>query len=443
MAIPKLVLVCILLLVFQQANSQSLNANFYRRTCPSLESIVNATTATFISRVPSLAPALLRMHFHDCFVRGCDGSVLINSTSNNTAEKDSIPNRSLRGFRVIDAVKSAVERQCPGRVSCADILALVARDAVSLINGPFWPVPLGRRDGRVSNSTEALFQLPPPFFNSTQLIASFAAKNLTVKDLVVLSGSHTIGVAHCSSITSRLYNFTGRGDSDPTMDPNYVAALKRKCSPTDANSIIQMDPGSSQVFDENYYSIGCDGSILLNATGNGQAEKNAIPNLSLRGFGSIDRVKSVVEKKCPGVVSCTDILALAARDAVSFVRGHTIGTSHCTSFSNRLYNFTGRGDSDPSLDSEYVPRLMSKCRPGDQTTLAEMDPGSFKTFDEDYYTLVAKRRGLFTSDSALLDDNATRAYVRRHAISSERSKFFEDFAVSMVKMGNIEVLTGN
>ncbi|KAK4492772.1 hypothetical protein RD792_000092 [Penstemon davidsonii] len=219
--------------------------------------------------------------------------------------------------------------------------------------------------------------------------------------------------------------------------PNVEAIVKQTTNtifskaPTLAAAILRMHF-------HDCFVRGCDGSILLNATGNGQAEKNAIPNLSLRGFGSIDRVKSVVEKKCPGVVSCADILALAARDAVSFER-RTVPASP----TYRLYNFTGRGDSDPLLDSEYVPRLMSKCRPGDQTTLAEMDPGSFKTFDEDYYTLVAKRRGLFTSDSALLDDNVTRAYVRRHAVSSQRLKFFEDFAVSMVKMGNIEVLTGS
>lgn len=125
-----------------------------------------------------------------------------------------------------------------------------------------------------------------------------------------------------------------------------------------------------------------------------------------------------------------------------FVGGHTIGTSHCNSFTNRLYNFTGKGDTDPSLDSEYIVKLKQKCKPEDQTTLVEMDPGSFKTFDKNYYSLVFKRRGLFQSDSALLDDSKTRTYLK-HQANHFKSSFFKDFGISMVKMGRIEVLTGN
>ncbi|GAB4825140.1 hypothetical protein Ancab_008016 [Ancistrocladus abbreviatus] len=248
-----LVQVLLCLLILGTTKGEDLKNGFYRKTCHAAEDTVKKITGKYISQDPTLAPALLRMHFHDCFVRGCDGSVLLNSTSTTQSEKTAPPNLTLRGFQVIDAIKSKLEEACPGVVSCADIVALAARDAVVKINGPSWDVPTGRRDGRVSLASEALSNIPPPTFNITQLKTLFSSKGLSVKDLVVLSGAHTIGVSHCQAFTNRLYNFTGKGDSDPSMDPSYVAELKKKCKPNDSTTTVEMDPGSSKKFDIGYY----------------------------------------------------------------------------------------------------------------------------------------------------------------------------------------------
>ncbi|XP_059627626.1 peroxidase 27-like [Cornus florida] len=260
MAISKLISICFLLQLFllafsfDLANAQGLKVGFYKKTCPNVEAIVKKTMDQVMSVAPSLSGPLLRMHFHDCFVRGCEGSVLLNSPTKQ-AEKDAIPNLSLRGFQIIDKVKSALEKACPGVVSCADILALVARDVTVAMKGLSWEVETGRRDGRVSNMIEALTNLLPPFANVSTLKSGFQQRGLSTKDLVVLSGGHTIGISHCSSFNDRLYNFTGKGDTDPTLDPNYIAKLKMKCKPGDQISIVEMDPGSFKTFDEKYFTL--------------------------------------------------------------------------------------------------------------------------------------------------------------------------------------------
>ncbi|XP_010540729.1 PREDICTED: peroxidase 39 [Tarenaya hassleriana] len=243
---------------FVSLSEAELKMGFYHKTCPNAEKIVQDFVNEHIHNAPSLAAALIRMHFHDCFVRGCDASILINATSNNRqVEKVSPPNLTVRGFDFIDRVKSLLEKECPGVVSCADVITLATRDSIVATGGPFWNVPTGRRDGRISNAAESLNNIPPPFGNFSTLRKRFADQGLDVKDLVLLSGAHTIGVSHCTSFSNRLFNFTGVGDQDPSLDSEYAANLRsRKCrSPSDNMTKVEMDPGSRKSFDLSYYNL--------------------------------------------------------------------------------------------------------------------------------------------------------------------------------------------
>ncbi|XP_074287525.1 peroxidase 56-like [Silene latifolia] len=225
--------------------------------CPNVEAISKRITEYFVYRDPTLAAGLIRMLFHDCIVRGCDASVLLDPTpSNNATEKTATPNLTLRGYEVVNAVKAALEKECPGKISCADVLSLVARDAIVAIKGPYWFVNLGRKDGKISLATDALRDIPSPFSNITTLIKNFAAVGLTPKDLTVLSGAHTIGIGHCNIIQRRLYNFTGKEDTDPKIAPGYATFLKSKCPQRvgDLISVVPMDAYTPKAFDVKYFT---------------------------------------------------------------------------------------------------------------------------------------------------------------------------------------------
>ncbi|GLJ48503.1 hypothetical protein SUGI_1023590 [Cryptomeria japonica] len=260
------------------------------------------------SRTDSLPPLLLfsAYKFGDsCRIR--DTIVLwfsLGPILGCSYSKDVFSRLFCKGMRRVE-----LEKQCPGVVSCADILALVTRDAVDIIGGPMWSVPMGRRDGVISMKKDALTNLPSPFASFEQLKSSFIKKGLNVKDLVVLSGAHTIGTSHCGAFASRI--------SKPT---------------------------------------------------------------------------------------------------------------------------------DPSLAESYATKLRIKCKPGDNKSLVEMDPGSFRTFDNHYYINLRRKRGLFASDTALVTDAEANSFINSALASStsnSTSWFFTEFGKSMEKMGTIDILTGN
>ncbi|KAI4348509.1 hypothetical protein L6164_009224 [Bauhinia variegata] len=231
-----------------------LRLGFYASSCPNAENIIHQVVQRRFIRNNSITAALLRMHFHDCFVRGCDASILIDSTRRRPSEKDAGPNLTVREFELIDEAKRTLEAQCPSTVSCADIITLATRDAVALAGGPRYNISTGRRDGLVSNPDEV--NLPGPSFSVSEALQSFTAKGMTLKEMVTLLGAHTTGFAHCSFFEDRLSSF--QGTLDPTMDPALDSVLVRVCgsatNPARNDPTVFLDQNTSFVFDNQFYN---------------------------------------------------------------------------------------------------------------------------------------------------------------------------------------------
>ncbi|CAN1262805.1 Lignin-forming anionic peroxidase [Linum perenne] len=210
-----------LLLSSPLLTNAQLSTNFYDSTCPNALSIIRSRIRTAVQRERRMAASLIRLHFHDCFVQGDD-------TSSITGEKTARPNmNSIRGYSVIDDAKSQVESQCPGIVSCADIVAVAARDASEAVGGPTWSVNLGRRDSTSAN----------------RMVQLFDNKGLSARDMVALSGSHTIGQARCVTFRGRIYG------NAYDIDANFASTRRRN---GDGN-LAAMDLVTPNSFDNNYF----------------------------------------------------------------------------------------------------------------------------------------------------------------------------------------------
>ncbi|CAI0401730.1 unnamed protein product [Linum tenue] len=250
-----MILISFFLLLFSSSSHTTqaqLSTNFYDSTCPTALSTIRSGIRTAVQRERRMAASLIRLHFHDCFVQGCDASILLDDTSSLTGEKTARPNaNSVRGYNVIDDVKSRVESQCPGVVSCADIVAVAARDASEALGGPTWTVNLGRRDSTsASRATAEAGNLPG--FNDPldRLVDLFGTKGLSPRDMVALSGAHTIGQARCATFRGRIYN----NGSD--IDANFASTRRRQCPSAagDGNgNLAPLDLVTPNSFDNNYF----------------------------------------------------------------------------------------------------------------------------------------------------------------------------------------------
>ncbi|GAB4835657.1 hypothetical protein Ancab_000566 [Ancistrocladus abbreviatus] len=245
--------------------------------------------------------------------------------------------------------------------------------------------------------------------------------------------------------------------------------------------------------------MGCDGSVLLDSTPGNPSEKENIANANrLRGFEVIDEAKAEIEATCPQTVACADILAFAARDSACRLGGiyyavpagrrdgrvsrkdepthnnipsplfnlrqltdnfarkglsiddmvtlsgaHSIGVSHCSAFSNRLYSFSTTNPQDPSLDQAFASNLKSQCpsRTNNPNPTVPLDFITPNRLDNKYYQNLQYGRVLLTSDQSLMTSPSTIATVRK--FGREGGVWAERFAGAVVRMGLIDVLTGS
>ncbi|KAI4353521.1 hypothetical protein L6164_002465 [Bauhinia variegata] len=229
--------------------SAQLTSDFYATTCPNALSTIKTAVESAVNQESRMGASLLRLHFHDCFVQGCDASILLDDTSNFTGEKTAFPNNnSVRGYEVIDTIKTQLESLCPGVVSCADIVAVAARDSVVALDGPSWTVLLGRRDSTTASLSEANSDLPAPTLDLSGLLTAFSNKGFNAQELVALSGAHTIGQARCVQFRARIYN-------ESNINSTFATSLQGECPSTGGDdNLSNLDITTANTFDNAYFT---------------------------------------------------------------------------------------------------------------------------------------------------------------------------------------------
>nr|TKR99851.1 hypothetical protein D5086_0000188550 [Populus alba] len=237
-----------MLFLLNIACQAQLSPAFYDSSCPNALSAIRTAIRSAIASDRRMAASLIRLHFHDCFVQGCDASILLDETTSIQSEKTALGNlNSARGYNVIDKAKTEVEKICPGVVSCADIIAVAARDASAYVGGPSYAVKLGRRDSTTASRTLANAELPAFFESLESLISRFQNKGLTARDMVALSGSHTLGQAQCFTFRERIYNHSN-------IDAGFASTRRRRCPRVGSDATLApLDLVTPNSFDNNYF----------------------------------------------------------------------------------------------------------------------------------------------------------------------------------------------
>ncbi|XP_042477126.1 peroxidase 29-like [Macadamia integrifolia] len=245
-----------------------LSYDFYKDSCPEVENIVKTAVQPIFLTDPTASSAFLRFIFHDCQVQGCDASLLLDSGDQNMGpEMESIRNFGIKKRESIGHIKFLVESECPGQVSCADVLALASKEAVSFAGGPSFRIPLGRRDATSSSKEMADAHLPAHSINVDELLNVFMPKGMDLQEIVAILGAHTLGVGHCLNIVDRLYN-PEEGEEYTDFSHQFLLRLACPTRVPFTNLTFALNDLTPIIFDNQYYRDVMNGKGLFGVDSN-------------------------------------------------------------------------------------------------------------------------------------------------------------------------------
>lgn len=122
-----------------------------------------------------------------------------------------------------------------------------------------------------------------------------------------------------------------------------------------------------------------------------------------------------------------------------------MGTANCLFVQNRLYNFQNTGKPDPTMDPALLNTLRKNCpqNSAGSTAPINLDQNwkSSMVVDDSFYKQIMLKRGILQIDQELALDPLTRTTVS--SIVNGKLDFSRKFGEAMIKLGSVQVLTGN
>ncbi|ESW29308.1 hypothetical protein PHAVU_002G059600 [Phaseolus vulgaris] len=225
-------------------STSKLGQGFYDQSCPDVENIISKAFAQILKDNPGAIAHVIRLQFHDCFVNGCDASILLDFTpsGDNVEKSSSFNGLLLKGADLMDDIKGKVEEKCPGIVSCADVMTFSTYEAMAMAGLPRKRAVAGRKDSIISLASIAESNnLPLPDWTIDQMMELFGRKGFNIEEMVVLLGAHSLGKAHCDFFMQRAFNFNGTGKPDPLLPKDVVDEFQKAC-PNGGTALFRNPP---------------------------------------------------------------------------------------------------------------------------------------------------------------------------------------------------------